>query len=549
MHVPPLAASIGLGYASIVMRKPIAQLSIGHIVVIVIVFLMVSASYGQVGSQGSGSSPGGGSSGSWQILYKPSGTTHWTVDGQSNQFAWGIGSQWQPTCVFPMSPSGTIAPGDNANVSASGSIQVQISWTGNPSSAPEMAWVAVTSSTSWSGDSGDCNNGYNDQPKSIGVPPSNGQSKKGIHVLGFPYSGSPITFTVGLSANCSASTVNVSYGTSLAFSVAPTDKNATLSRTDGVVIKPLADGSYAADTLLTWGGVLAGDTSGTTLDYDQLYDGGPGATRDTLRGVFAGSWIMKMFTDPNTNLQQKEYAVDVTWSGGIDPSTDHFYPPTPLMDVHDTTYTGMMPAFDMPTKDNRDQDPTPKKATWGYHLQEKPDDGSTPTQLDLKWVWTAHYVAESWALTGTERTEIDCPNPPRGVYLDADNQSGMVGVPDQWTWDAGDLKTDWGYVETSNIHFHIHRWHIGVALFRNEIGEQSSYSYTADGPLNWTVTYNPGQGPGVYTIMPKLVNLKKSGTLDIWNAQGIKAPTTAWIVPCDSWSFTFEPLFLGNSQP
>ncbi len=114
---------------------------------------------------------------------------------------------------------GALAP-PSGSVSASGSIDIRVTWIGQ-GTAPSEVWLLINSSAQWSGDTGACDDGLDDKPISL----TSGQISKGTHVRHLTYSGQPVITTVPLSANAYTSTLYKGYTISLGLSAAITTKD------------------------------------------------------------------------------------------------------------------------------------------------------------------------------------------------------------------------------------------------------------------------------------------------------------------------------------
>jgi len=428
--------------------------------------------------------------------------------------------QWQSGCNILGSSGLVTGSGDSASGELSGTVTVKVSWIGQ-TAAPNHVWLKVDSSASWSGDSGTCSNGQNDQATSI--QPGPGGISAGKHLIRKNYSGQPIQFDIQLSASFDKNTPGA-FSDQVALAVEPTNRSASLARSDGGPFT-LLDGAYTGHTLLSWSGNHDG------VDYDNLPDGGPGPTIQHLNGAVAGTWSQKEFINPQTLQPYTAKDLLVNWSGSTQGAVS-FTPPNPLT-VDSTQYYGQMPQFDP-------QGTAPKEETWKYRVKDN-QDGSV---LDLTWKWIAHYAHENWS--------------PITLGENEQPEYNQIVGPVVWQHYVSPEQPDaYGYAQVSGYllattlytggtpagipGFDVHAMHIGIPDIRTVYGKSQTYPYGNPGvPTSFEVHYDSLDGTGTYSIKPVAKAPLIRGTVTVWNKKGESGVGAMRFASCYDYQVGFE---------
>lgn len=167
----------------------------------------------------------------WQVKYLPNGSTtsYYYPPGDPPfvspwPYKGGVGG-WQDVATFGISAAYLyLDPGAFCYDSASGTQTVKVTWAGQ-GAAPDHVWLLKDSSAEWEGDTGDCDDGQGDQP--VGQPGGRGQISSGKHVQQYPYptDGSPLQFTLSMSADMAAASPSAPDDIGLGLLVTPVDRH------------------------------------------------------------------------------------------------------------------------------------------------------------------------------------------------------------------------------------------------------------------------------------------------------------------------------------
>ncbi|HVT11738.1 MAG TPA: hypothetical protein VHE55_05690 [Fimbriimonadaceae bacterium] len=219
----------------------------------------------------SGSQASGGSAGHWVVEFLPNGSTHSVVTPpvgppDVSDSPWDITGQWQSSCSFGASAAGQYLPhGYSASVTASGTVQVRVSWSDPNSPAPSEVFLIVNSNASWSGDSGQCDDGLGDKPIPTIIPagvPGDGAISSGVHVIRKVYTGSPIEFDLSPSASYSATQEGESFGAGITLTITPTQKAVEITCDRDMTFHKEGEMTRASNEVVNLDNVV-GDTAAT----------------------------------------------------------------------------------------------------------------------------------------------------------------------------------------------------------------------------------------------------------------------------------------------
>jgi hypothetical protein len=315
--------------------------------------LLVFACIFALASVGLGQLPPGGQD--WLVEYKSIGTTVevWeTPTGQhvTETHQWTpIGQpEWQTTARTKGSGLSSNPTYRLISVASSGTVTIRMTWQGQ-GNAPSKLWTLTDSSATYLGQ-GSCSNGLGNQEVSI----TGGGESKGKKIKQYTEASNKVEYTVSPSTTATPANQLSQPSENIILSAGPTTRSATITRSDGGALSLVGD-QYSGHTLLSWSGVH------DNVDYDNLADGGPGLTIQTLTGVAAGMWSTKNFTNPQTQQQYNTMDITVAW-GGSTSGAQTQTPPNPLT-VVSTTYLGNMPQFNP-------EGTAPKTEDWTYKITD-----------------------------------------------------------------------------------------------------------------------------------------------------------------------------------